>query len=215
MQQGCTHGQSPAVPRATTLVEQTRSGPAGQELPEPRAGGWAGAHSLVMGGPASHSPWHRCAPGLVERDLWPCGDPGGSGKGQGCGRMELPQRRGLAEPAVSGQHCSPDPRSPGWGSRVKPCWSPRQSLILILILILFQPSKQSQPGMWDTKAGFTPRIQPSSCLVLWQHLWALHGPPWAPPGAEAQDKHPNMSCTCIGTGAKLSPSLLGGSSLLQ
>lgn len=172
-----------------------------------------------MGGPGPYSPQHHCAPGLVERDPRPHGDPGRSVRPWGRERTEPPQQRGLAEPAVGGQRCSPDPRPPRWDSRVKLCLSLSLSLSLSLTLSLSlslglcRPSKRSQPEMGDTKADFSPGMQPSSRLVLWQHLWVLPGPPWAPPRAEAQGEDTNMSCT--GTGAKLSHSLPGESSLLQ
>lgn len=114
MQQGCTHGWSPVVPRVATLVGWPRPGLAGQELPEPRAGGSGRGQSLVTGRPRPHSPWHCCAPEPVERDAW------------GLGRVHLAMgawedggQRGLAVPVVSGQHCSPNTQPMGWGSGVK------------------------------------------------------------------------------------------------
>lgn len=129
-----------------------------------------------------------------ERDWWPQGDLGWPAQAQG---VQGRSHQGGGSGTASGwwQHgCSH--HSPETGhSILSLSLSPSPSLSLSL----FQVSKQSWPGMWDTKISSSPGIQPSSCLGLWLHLWVLLGPPCTPHGTGAHDKRPDMSCTGTGT----------------
>lgn len=162
MQQGCTRGWSPVVLRVATLVGWPRPGLAGQELPEPRAGGSGRGWSLVTGRPRPHSPW-PCASGPVERDSW-----GPRRVHVAMGACEDGGQRGLAEPTVSGQHCSPNTQPMGWAAESS---SEPESV----------PAEQVEPA---GDGGHEGRFQPRNpSLLLPCPLTTPLGAVWPSPGS--------------------------------